>query len=64
MSQTIEIIVSPEGAVTVQTKGFAGASCRAASRDLEEALGVRTAEQLTSEFHQVQGTAHETAHQG
>jgi hypothetical protein len=51
-SQTIEIVVSPAGAATVQTKGFAGAGCRDASRFIEQALGERTAERLTSEFYQ------------
>jgi hypothetical protein len=48
----IEIIVTPDGKTTVQTKGFAGSSCRDASRFIEQALGHRTAEQLTAEFHQ------------
>ena len=46
MSQTIEIVVSPTGESTVQTRGFTGASCRDASRFIEQALGQRTAEQL------------------
>jgi hypothetical protein len=64
MSQTIEVIVSPQGATTIQTKGFAGASCREASRDLELALGHRTVEQLTSEFHDVQDLTRATTSQG
>ena len=39
MTKTIEIIVRPTGETSVQTKGFAGASCREASRFIEEALG-------------------------
>lgn len=54
MSQTIEIIVSPKGLTTVQTKGFAGAACQNASRFIEQALGKRTTEQLTGEFYQQQ----------
>ena len=50
--KTIEIIVSPRGETVLQTKGFAGGSCRDASRFLEEALGQRTGERLTAEFHQ------------
>jgi len=53
MTKTIEIIVSPKGETTVTTKGFAGSSCREASKFIEQALGQRTAEQLTSEFHHV-----------
>jgi len=50
--KTIEIVVSPTGQTTVQTKGFTGSSCQEASRLIELALGKRTGEQLTSEFHQ------------
>ncbi len=52
--RTIEIVVSPQGEPKVQTKGFAGSSCRDASRFIEQALGQATTEQLTAEFHQVQ----------
>jgi hypothetical protein len=48
----IEIIVTPEGKTTVQTIGFSGATCRDASRFIEQALGQRTSEVLTAEFHQ------------
>lgn len=47
-----QIIVSPTGQTQVTTKGFAGAECRRASEFVEKALGQRTDEQLTSEFHQ------------
>lgn len=50
--KTIEIIVSPKGETTVQTKGFAGSSCRDASKFIEQALGQRTGGRLTAEFHQ------------
>ncbi len=52
----IEIIVSPKGETRVQTKGFTGSSCRDASRFIEQALGQRTTEQLTGEFHQTEST--------
>jgi len=57
--KTIEITVGPEGAITVQTRGFTGPACRHASRSLEQALGTRTAETLTAEFHQRQGADEE-----
>ncbi len=47
----IEVLISPNGETRLETKGFAGASCRAASELLERALGQTTGEQLTSEFH-------------
>ena len=50
--QTIEITVTPDGQSTVQTRGFVGPGCREASRFVENALGQRTSEQLTAEFHQ------------
>ena len=55
--KTIELIISPTGQTTVQTKGFAGSSCQDASRLIELALGKRTGEQLTSEFHQSNSVA-------
>ena len=36
---TIEIIINAKGEATVQTKGFAGSSCKDASRFIERALG-------------------------
>ena len=50
----IEITVSPRGETKVETRGFTGGACREASRFLEQALGARTAEALTAEFHQGQ----------
>lgn len=52
MTRTIEILITPTGQTTVQTKGFSGASCQEASRFLEQALGQRTQETLTAEFHE------------
>ena len=62
MSKAIEIIVSPTGETQMETKGFAGEECREASRFLEAALGKRSGEQLTAEFHQ-SATSRETNHQ-
>ena len=52
MSKTIEIIISPTGQSTVETKGFTGSECRDASRFLEQAIGQSTSELLKAEFHQ------------
>ena len=54
-TRIIEITVSPKGETTVQTRGFVGPSCREASRFIEQALGEKSAETLTAEFHQSQG---------
>ena len=50
--RTIEIFVNSKGETTVTTKGFAGQSCRDASKFIEQALGQQTGEQFTAEFHQ------------
>jgi len=52
--QVIEVIISPQGETRVETKGFAGTSCRDASQFLEQALGVKVSEKLTPEFYQQQ----------
>ena len=57
--KTIEITVSPKGETKVETRGFTGGECREASRFVEQALGTRTAEQLSPEFYQGQETARE-----
>ncbi len=49
--RTIQITVSPTGETTVATLGYQGSECQAASRFIEDALGQRVSEQLTSEFH-------------
>ena len=61
MSQTIEIIVAPNGQSQVQTKGFTGSSCRQASGFIEQALGQRTSEQMTAEYYQ-QASQSQTHH--
>jgi hypothetical protein len=59
----IEITIDTKGQTTVQTKGFAGSSCREASKALEQALGLRSSEQLTAEFHENTQTQTETRNQ-
>jgi hypothetical protein len=49
MRTTIEIIVSPTGQTRLETKGFAGASCKDASRFIENALGRKVSEQAAAE---------------
>jgi len=50
--KTIEIIVSPKGESVIQTKGFAGLSCREATKALEQALGAVQADKATAEMYQ------------
>ncbi|MCE9530713.1 MAG: DUF2997 domain-containing protein, partial [Planctomycetes bacterium] len=42
----------PKGEVQVQTKGYAGADCLAASKFVEQALGVSINDRKTGEFYQ------------
>ena len=46
----IEIVVNPEGAVSIKAVGFSGVSCKDATRDLERALGVAGRETLLPEY--------------
>lgn len=62
-SKTIEITVSPEGAVSIKTTGFTGKSCKDATRELERALGVTSKETLLPEFH-IQQAQHNRLSQG
>jgi hypothetical protein len=50
----IEIIVSPAGELTLQTKGFAGATCRDASKAMEQALGSIQSDTPTAEMYRSQ----------
>ena len=52
MPRVIEVTVSPEGESKIETRGYAGTDCLQASKFLEEALGIATAERKTAEFFQ------------
>ena len=56
MARVIEVLVSPTGEATVQTKGYAGGSCLQASKFLEQALGVASGDRKTAEFYQIETT--------
>ena len=51
MNKRIEIVVDPKGKSTVETKGFTGSECVAASKFLEQALGEQTSQRTTAEFY-------------
>jgi hypothetical protein len=57
--KTIEITVDSKGQSKVETRGFSGGECREASRFVEQALGTRSTETLTADFHQGQQTGQE-----
>jgi hypothetical protein len=47
----LEITVTRTGETILETKGFAGRSCLAATRLFENLLGRKTSDRLTSEFY-------------
>ena len=51
MARVIELIVSATGETVLETKGYSGAECKEASRFLEQALGIASAERATAEFY-------------
>ena len=62
--KVIEVIVTSKGETTVTTRGFAGQSCRDASKFIEQALGQQIGEQLTAEFHQAASAEEHLRQQG
>ena len=50
MSKTITITVAPDGKTKIETQGYTGQSCREASKFIENALGLKTAEQFKPEY--------------
>lgn len=47
----IEVVISPRGEVTIQTRGFAGAECLQASQAIEKALGAKLTYEATPEYY-------------
>ncbi len=45
----IEITVGADGETRIETKGFAGPECKAASKPYEDAMGVTTSDTPTAE---------------
>lgn len=63
MPRIIEVIVSPSGEVSIQTKGYAGSDCLQATKFLELALGVVTSDRKTAEFYQPTETTQQSVNQ-
>ena len=62
MNRVIELVVSPQGEVTVETKGYTGSDCVKASRFLEKALGTPVSERKTAEYYQTVPTEQHVRH--
>jgi len=52
MSRAIEIVIAPDGGITIDAVGFKGADCDQATKFLEQALGVSKRKQRKPEYHQ------------
>ncbi len=52
--KTITLVISSTGDTQLQTQGFQGSDCKAASAALEQALGLVSQEQRTTEFYKTQ----------
>ncbi len=61
--KTIEVIVSRDGSSRVETRGFAGSSCKEASQFVEQALGLKQNEQLTADFYRTEVSQPQQARQ-
>lgn len=49
--KVIEVTVTEDGDVSIETKGYAGSACKNATKFLEEELGVVKASRATSEMY-------------
>ena len=54
--RTIEVTIGPKGEVQLETRGFAGGTCRDVAKTLVGSLGQTVAEQLTAEFYRIETT--------
>lgn len=52
MAKQIILTIAPDGAIKLETKGYAGASCKAGSQFLEQSLGIKGKETLTADYYQ------------
>jgi len=48
----IIITIDPTGGTKIETKGYSGPACKAATKELEAALGKVTSDKTTAEYHQ------------
>ncbi len=50
--KSIEIIIAPDGGISIDAVGFKGADCDQATKFLEQALGVTAVKRRKPEYHQ------------
>ena len=57
LKRELEIEIGRDGKVNIKVKGVQGIECLEFSQFLEEALGERVEQELTSEYYQVPASA-------
>lgn len=60
----LDIEIGPDGEISMKVKGASGSECLDLTRDLEEALGLVSQREKTSEFYKDEVTADETVRIG
>lgn len=58
MKQKIEVVISPDGAISVEAVGYEGKDCEEATRFLEQALGQVQQRQHKPEYYRQQRSQH------
>jgi len=51
MLKEIEVVVNPDGSVSIEALGFEGKACEDATRELEKVLGQTTSEHKKREYY-------------
>ena len=51
MHRTIEVTIDAAGTVTVEATGFQGGACEQATKEIEEALGLKKARKKKPEYY-------------
>jgi len=59
MKTTIEILVGPDGTLSIDALNFKGADCEQATKFLESALGMTAAKRHKPEYHQSNRQQHQ-----
>jgi hypothetical protein len=52
--ERIDVLISPEGAITLDAVGYTGSTCEEATRFLEESLGTVGRKQRTRDYYRRQ----------
>ena len=63
-NRTLEIIISPTGQTRITARGYSGTACKAATRDLEKALGFVQSDTPTSDMYQTNNACEDQRERG